>query len=87
MIYLDASIIQNRVIYDITDWLKENVGPMTNTTHEWDGESGKGWSWFGPRDPEYLGDRKYRAKTCVYFIDDPKKEILFRLRWGQYEYR
>lgn len=75
-----------RTVIEITDWLKKYIGPGTTTTREYDWGAGEGWMWFGPRDQNYELDER-RKYSCVYFIDDPKKETLFRMKWGEYEYQ
>lgn len=79
MIYLDANRLERgATVYAITDWLKQNVGVASTTTRAHDWGAGEGWMWFGPRDG-YERD-PLRRECCVYFIDDPKKETLFRLK-------
>lgn len=85
MIYLDANRLeQDATVYAITDWLKQNVGAGRTTTAANDWGAGEGWMWFGPSDG-YERDPR-RRECCIYFIDDPKKETLFRLKWGEYEH-
>lgn len=85
MIYLHTGKMNHNTVYAITDWLKQNVGAGKTTTAVHDWGAGEGWIWFGPRDRDYERDQ-CRRECCVYFINDPKKETLFRLKWGEYEY-